>query len=235
MKKIIFLVIGLTMVVFAKPQNAAPAVKFIEVNGSAEMNLQPDEIELEIVLQEYDRSGKKIKLDDITDDFYKMLKKHQVDKDDLNYVSSAEFYWWYWWWHRNSHYQTKTITLKLTKNVNILKLVEDLNEKWVQQIRISKSTHSKLQQYRKDVKAEAAKAAKEKAGYLLQSLGEQLGQVLSVEEVPEINNQPNYWYRPNNLLSNSNISIQSDNNTESIGNIPSIKLRYEIKVKFAIQ
>ena len=223
---------SLMMVVFAKPQNAAPAVKFIEVNGSAEMNLQPDEIELEIVLQEYDRSGKKIKLDDITDDFYKMLKKHQ---DDLNYVSSTEFYWWYWWWHRHSHYQTKTVTLKLTKNINILKLVEDLDEKWVQQIRISKSTHSKLQQYRKDVKAEAAKAAKEKAGYLLQSLGEQLGQVLSVEEVPEINNQQNYWYRPNNLLSNSNISIQSDSNTESIGNIPSIKLRYEIKVKFAIQ
>lgn len=235
MKKIFLLAISLTMAVLAKTQNAAPAVKFIEVNGSAEMNLQPDEIELEFVLQEYDRAGKKIKLDDITSDFYKMLKKHQINSDDLNYVSSTEFYWWYWWWHRSNYYQTKTVTLKLTKNVNILKLVEDLNEKWVQQIRISKSTHSKLQQYRKDVKAEAAKAAKEKASYLLQSLGEQLGQVLSVEEVPEINNQQNYWYRPNNLLSNSNISIQNNDNDENIGNIPSIKLRYEIKVKFAIQ
>ncbi|MFZ1530162.1 MAG: SIMPL domain-containing protein [Ferruginibacter sp.] len=234
MKKIILLAICIAMLNSVKSQNTAPAVKFIEVNGSAEMNLQPDEIELEINLQEYERSGKKIKLDDITNDFYKMLKKHQVNSDDLNYVSSTEFYWWYWWWHRSSYYQTRTITLKLNKNINILKLVEDLNEKWVQSIRISKSTHSKLQQYRKDVKAEAAKAAKEKAAYLLQSLGEQLGQVLSVEEVPEVSNQPNYWYRPNNQLSNSNISIQSNSNDESIGNIPSIKLRYEIKVKFAI-
>lgn len=37
--------------------------KYIEVTGSAEMLVQPDEIELEIILLEYDIEGKKIELD----------------------------------------------------------------------------------------------------------------------------------------------------------------------------
>lgn len=219
--------------------------RFIEVNGSAEMNLQPDEIELEVILQEYDRSGKKIKLDNINDSFYAVLRKNKMKAEDLEFINNANhYYWWYWWSYRNQYYQTKTITLKLSSQTNILKLVEDLNTKWVQSIRISKSTHSKLQEYRKQVKAEAAKAAKEKAGYLLESLGEELDHVLSVEEIPEVANNPSnyyWWYnqRSSNLLSNSNVSVNQDEDSPSrssgIEHVASIKLRYEIKVKFAIR
>lgn len=254
MKKIYLLIVCLPCFIFTNAQMAADprgqftdTRRFIEVSGSAEMNLQPDEIELEVILQEYDRSGRKIKLDNINDSFYAVLRKNKMKAEDLEFINNANYYyWWYWWSYRNEYYQTKTITLKLSSQTNILKLVEDLNTKWVQSIRIAKSTHSKLQEYRKQVKAEAAKAAKEKATYLLESLGEELDNVLSVEEVPETTNNNNpynyyWWYNQgsSNLLSNSNVSVNQNQGSSSrssgIEHVASIKLRYEIKVKFAIR
>lgn len=236
MRKFLLLAVCFVFTNGAISQQSNNPVKFIEVSGSAEMNLQPDQLELEILLQEYERVNGKVKLAEITTEFYRILREHHVAVDGLNYLNSGEFYWWYWWNSRNQHIQTRSVTIKLDKNVNILGLVEDLNQKWVQRISISKSTHSKLQQYRKEVKAEAAKAAKEKAVYLLESLGEKLGNVLSVEEQPETNNQSPYWYRPANVLSNSNISIEAEDGADNrgISNTTAIKLRYEIKVKFSI-
>ena len=123
--------------------------------------------------------------------------------------------------------------MNLNKETNFLKLVEDLNEKWVENIRIASKKNKDIQKYRKDVKIEAVKAAKEKATYLLESVGEHIGSVISIEEIPENNN---YWYGNTNLLSNSIINHNAtNNNDDEVKNVASIKLRYEIKAKFEIK
>lgn len=237
MKKIKFVVIMFVMLFNKVLNNFVQAQtidnrKFIEVTGSAEMTIQPDEIELEIVLLEYDRSGQKVKLQKIEVDFYVVLKKNNVNIETLT-LSSSNNYWWYWWYYRNQSYQTKTMKIKLNKDTNFLQLVENLNEKWVQSIEISKTTNKETQKFRKEVKIEAIKAAKEKATYLLESIGEQIGGVLSIEEIPEATN---YWYNQSNMVSNSNISISNSGNSgNAVGNVPLIKLRYEIKAKFEIK
>jgi uncharacterized protein len=209
--------------------------KFIEVTGSAEMNISPDELELEIQLQEYDKMGRKVQLDDVNGELQRVLRKNHIDTSSLVFIRSSDYYWWYWWYQRDRYYQTKTISLKLTNKTNILKLVEDLHEKWVQSIRIAKSSHSKIYDYRKQVKKEATKMAKEKAVYLLESLGEELGNVLSIEEVPEAANN-SYWnsnLRSNYALANS--SVSTGENSNAVNSVADIKLRYEVKVKFAIR
>lgn len=214
--------------------------KTIEVTGSAEMSIVPDEIELEIILLEYNLNGKKVTLSNIEDDFNKILIKNNIDTKSINLeTSNNNWYWWHWWNYRYESYHTKTIHLKLNKETNFLKLVEDLNEKWTQSIRISKTTSKEIQRLRKEVKKEAMRAAKEKATYLLESVDETIGSLLSAEEIPETQNAPNFWYnRPNlinnvsNSVMNSNSFSSSDNGIENVGNI---KLRYEIKVKFEIK
>lgn len=210
--------------------------KYIEVTGSAEMTVAPDEVELEISLQEYDKAGKKIKLEEISRDFTSVLVKHHVDTSSVSFISSSDFYWWYWWSQRDKYYQRRTVTIKLNEKVNVLKLVEDLNEKWVESIRIAKSTHSRITEYRKQVKEDAALAAKNKAAYLLKVLGEEPGGVLSVDEMPDTYN--NYWWNSaGNMMSNATSFNYSQNAPDNSGvnGVSSIKLRYEIKVKFSIK
>ena len=214
--------------------------KTIEVTGSAEMSIVPDEIELEIILLEYNRNGKKVNLSDIEDEFNKVLTKNKIDPKSINLeASNNNWYWWHWWNYRYESYHTKTINLKLNKETNFLKLVEDLNEKWTQSIRISKTTSNEIQKLRKEVKKEAMRAAKEKATYLLESIDEKIGGLLAAEELPETQNTPNYWYNRPNLVNNVSNSVMNSNsftsNSNGIDNVGNIKLRYEIKAKFEIK
>ncbi|QBZ97295.1 SIMPL domain-containing protein [Flavobacterium sangjuense] len=238
--KTYFLALFLTVTLSVANAQNLDTRKFIEVTGSAEMSINPDEIELEIVLGEYDDGGKKVKLDDIQNDFYKILKKNKIDTKTLSLDSTNNnWYWWYWWNYRNASYRTKTITLKLNSKTNFLQLVEDLNDKYTQSIRISKTTHNEIQRLRKEVKIEAMKAAKAKATYLLESVGEEIDGLLSAEELPEVNtNYNNFWYGRQSFTSNVSNSVVSNNSSYddgAIDNAGQIKLRYEVKAKFKIK
>jgi len=213
--------------------NSADERKFIEVTGSAELFVQPDEIEVEIIIQEYDKNGKRVKLNDIESELYKVLEKNKINKSGLNLESAFYDNWWFWWYYwRSSNYQKRKIKLNLSNETDFLTFLEDLNSNWLESLRITKATNKDIQKYRKEVKIEAIKAAKEKAVYLLESIDEKIGSVLSVEELPE-NNYTNYWFNQSNLQT-SNVAMESVGNDNGVENVTSIKLRYEIKVKFEI-
>ncbi len=210
--------------------DATQKLRYISIIGSAEMNIQPNEIELEIVFKEYEKNDEKINLDAIEDEFYKTIKKNKIDKKNVLFGQS-NYYWYYWWTYRNDDLKRKTLTLKLTPKTNLLKLVKDLDQPWVESLRISKSTHTKLQEFRKEIKIKAIKAAKEKANYLLESIGEKTGKVISIEEVPDYSR--NNWYYWEDRLSNQ--SINTNQHSNEIENIAAIKLRCEIKAVFEIE
>ena len=213
-------------------QSQIDSRKFIQVTGSAEMSIKPDEIELKVVLSEYDKDGKIVRLDDIESEFAKILKSNKINPESISYESKSSWYWWYWWSYRNNPAHFKTVTLKLNKDTNFLKLVEDLNKQWTHSIQISNTSNKEIQRLRKEVKIEAMKAAKAKATYLLESVDEEIGGLLEVEEMPEATTS--YWFNPQNITSNSYVS-NSSNQNNSIDNASDIKLRYEVKAKFEIK
>ena len=213
-------------------QSQIDSRKFIQVTGSAEMSVKPDEIELEITLAEYDENGVKMRLDNIESEFNKILKTNKINPESISYKNLSTWYWLYWWNYRNDYLQNKTVTLKLNKDTNFLKLVEDLNKKWTYNIRISNTSNKEIQRLRKEVKIEAMKAAKAKATYLLESVDEEIGGLLEVEEMPEATT--NYWFNPQNIASNSYVA-NSSSQSKSIDNASDIKLRYEVKAKFEIK
>lgn len=57
-------------------QNIVEIRKYIDVTGSAEMNVDADEIELEITIVEFENYSSKVKLDSIVQEFYKILKNN---------------------------------------------------------------------------------------------------------------------------------------------------------------
>lgn len=239
--------------------------KYIEVTGSAEMSIQPDEVELSVTLQDSRNNFEKRE-----DEFIEICKKYKISEDQLAFKNSnSEWgywnYWWYWWYYRSSSELMQTYKIKATTKTNLLELVKELNKPWVRNISVGNTSNKDLQAYRKEVKKEAIRMAKEKATYLLEAIDEKIGSVISIEEVNADNasskNSPNgrywngygwYWDYPyygnayNNSNSNMNVSSNSvlssggGSNAQNPGDselagLSKIKLRYEVKAKFSIQ
>jgi len=200
------LITTLLLIITAAIHAQVDTRKFIEVTGSAEMTVQPDEVELEITLGELKKTNPR-KMADIEADFNSVLKKHNIRPESVKFQYASDGYWWHWWNDRQANSQTVRVTLG--HKTDILKFVKDLDKSWTHSIRIVDTRHKEMTQFRKNVKIEAIKVAKEKAAYLLESVGEKLGGVLAVTEMPEQENP--YWYSQNiqSQLSNSNVSQDS--------------------------
>lgn len=210
--------------------------KYIEVTGSAEMMVKPNFIELEIVLTENYPSQKSGQMEKIEKEFYKILNQNNIDSSDViinNY--SHGWYWWYWWNYRHHSHIDKTFKLKLSSNTDFLQLLKDLDQPYTKSIRISQTSHDEIQRFRKEVKMEAMKAAKEKATYLLESVNEKPGGLLFVEEIPQSQQNYYYNYRQQNLLSNAVVDYSPSHQGGEVSNVSQIKLRYEIKARFEIK
>jgi uncharacterized protein YggE len=158
--------------------------KHIIVNGSAEMIVQPDEVELEIVLGNHKKTGKALDYSQVESEFKALMKKHSIKPETVVFDTSDYWHWWYWWSDRYNR-DARVIKLKVDNKTDLLQFIKDLDQQWTVYLRITNSTSKDLQRFRKEVKMEAIKAAKQKAEYLLESVGEKVGGILAVEEMPE--------------------------------------------------
>ncbi len=212
-----------------------PINRIITVTGSAEMVIPPDEIELEITLTE---RGSWSTLSKIEKAFMDLLEGNNVSKENIIFNSAnASFYWYYWWYHRNDSRKSKKYVLKLSTNTDFMKLVKSLDKEYVTSIRIKKTSNKNLQQFRKDVKIEAIKAAKSKAKYLLEAVDQEVGELMQVDELNVVdNNSVSGYWNQNKTSSISNMMMSySKTRGTYIENVPEIRLRYEIKTKFEIK
>lgn len=207
---------------------------YIEVTGSAEMTIVPDIIELEVVLASENDS--KSSVDAMEKNFFDVLEAHKIPKVLVSFVSVENPYYWYYWWFEYRHYNnTRTYKINLDCNLYDLSFIKDLKPENVRSIRITQSRHSKISEYRMQIKKEAIVAARDKAQYLMESIGQKAGKAFEVVELQEPENN-NYWYGYNNQNPTSNcvMSQSSYDVPQAEANIPAIKLRFEIKAKFEI-
>jgi uncharacterized protein YggE len=89
-----------------------------------------------------------------------------------------------WQWNQRKKpvdfLESRRYVLKLNNLAKVDDVLSKVDAKGIEYVNISRYEHSKIEQYRKDLKLKALQAAKEKAGYLVQGLGEQLGGVLEI-------------------------------------------------------
>ena len=202
--------------------------KFITVTGSADVVVSPDEIELELSLKEYDFRNTRKELEEIEGELVQILHQHGISEEAITF-KDPNSYWYYWWGYRNERYKQQRFNVKIDQQVNMLDLMKALNIRGVQSLRIANTNHKDLQKLRKEVKIRATQAAKEKATYLLESVGEELGDVVLIEEL----STSNYRYRNNAMV--SNVSLSHSGNDNELENISNIRLQYSIKAKYTIK
>ncbi|MBC7861721.1 MAG: SIMPL domain-containing protein, partial [Bacteroidia bacterium] len=237
----------------------------IEVIGSADMEIQPDEIFYRVTLQEYKKWGKKISMKELETQLLNKTAKLGIKKEDVkmeNTVSTGNYYDYYYYdyyyYHqkRTNYFVSKTFTIKFNSPETIEKFLETADSLNYTAGRISGFDNSNKQAYRDSLKIMALKAAKNKAEMLLSALGEKTGEVLAITEIETQqtnkvnstvqNNSPYYWrwanydYNyPEQEQNQTQISNQSYNGgiTKENTNAPfkDLKLRYEIKAVFRIK
>lgn len=225
----------LTTGIFAQAPNPFP--KTISVTGSAELEIIPDEIYVVVTLKEYEKKGTgKIDLESIKTDFLNSCKSIGLPDSTIT-IAAYEGYNPKTWLNKKAKdelYASIAYQVKFNSSKKMDELVSKLDDKATQNFDVILASHSRLQEYRKQVKIQAIKAAKAKAEYLTEAVGEQLG--VAVNIIENQNDTPmEPRYNMNQLTFANSYNYSANNNEEAGTDFKKIKIRMEINVVFALK
>lgn len=203
-------------------------VKKIEVTGQAEMEIIPDEIYLRITLKEYKNGTKTVSINTLEAELVKAVKKMNLEEDALR-VENIYGYNWDWKKKKTGDFlASKSFKLKLNDVKKVNDLVNSLDNEGLNNLNISELNHSKIEEHKMNLKIEALKNAKVKAGKLLTAIDEELGSALEIQEIEYIN-APSY--ARNQMM----MSTKMDGNYESNLEFKNITIKAEVKAVFEIK
>ena len=208
--------------------------RYIEVTGSSETEIIPDEIHFMITIKEYwqeefEKKSKtedyqtKVPVNEIEHNLMSALKQAGIDPSDIQTKEVGDY-----WRERGKDFLiSKTFDIKLQNPDQINRIIQTVNTKGIQSMNIGELKNKDLQEYRKQGKIEALKAARQKADYLVAAMGQKLGNVLRIVEPEE---RSFSYFQPQSAM--SNVAMPSyDSNPE---NFRTIKLRYQMTARFEI-
>ena len=214
--------------------------KTINVAGSAEMEVVPDEIYVQVVLREYDKKGGgKTGIETIKNDFLKAVLSTGLSETDISVQGYQGWDGNYFWYKKNKKKNPDlkasiTYQIKVATTKKMDELVQKLDDEATQNFFISKVSHSKIQEFKKQLKIQAVKAAKDKAIYLAESIDEKVGEALTINEPNEIQLYPLAY--SNRMMKMEAAQSIMDTGGEQVPNIDfkKIKLQFEVNVVFAL-
>jgi uncharacterized protein YggE len=217
-----------------------PKQKTINVSGLAEMEVVPDEIYVQVQLREYEKKGgAKVDIDAIKKDFLQAALSVGIKETDIAVQGYQGWDGNIWMYKKNKKKNPDlnasiTYQVKLATTGKMDELVQKLDDEATQSFFISNVSHSKLQEFKKELKIQAVKSAKEKAVYLAAAINEAAGEAITINEPNELNPYPVPMYA--NVMMKSEARVMGDNE-QQVPNIDfkKIKLRFEVSATFALK
>lgn len=237
MKKANFIFLLAVVVCFAAAtfgQTNTDQRRVIEVTGSAEMLIMPNEFNFKIVLTERIENKQKLTIEMQETSLKKELAALGVDvQKDLSVSDMTSFYI-----ARKRTKDTlgsKVYSLKLRDLEKIEKLQEIADRLNIAGLDLMNSTHSELTTFRRETKIEAIKAAKIKAQYMLGAVGENIGQAVYVKEIEDDYSDSR---EQSNVRVNSNVispGFMAMQDAQSTLSFSKIRIRFSVLAKFEIK
>ena len=209
--------------------------KKITVSGNAETEVTPDIIYINISLKEYLKDGnskKKVEINDLEIQLYNAIQSAGISRDNLT-ISNLSGYNTIAEKKKNPDFlASKQYSLKVTDLNKWNAIIGAVDPKGIAYTNIASYDYSKIELLKKELKIKALQAAKLKATYLVEALGNQLGSVLDIQEV---NNEyyPQPVYRTNMMAMKS---ASADEAAPSVDiDFKKIKLTYVMNTVFEIK
>jgi uncharacterized protein len=213
-----------------------PLVKKIEVTGSAEQEVLPDEIFVTISLREYfkDKDNKnKIDIMVLEKQLQKAVEDAGIPKENFTIGTINGYREWWGKKKPTTFLESKSYIIKVPNLFKIDGIISKVDDKGIAYTNIDRYEFSKIEQLRKEIKIKALQAAKEKAKYLLEGIGEQMGEALEIIEIDQsYSPQPVY---SNRMMMSAKMDVSADAMPESTVDVQKIKVRYEMKASFRIK
>lgn len=227
MKKTILLIL-LSFNYFTFSQNSKQTeLPFIEVTGTAKREIEPNLIYISITLTEKSIDNKKFSIEAQEKELQKILVELNIPSSKLtlaDYNSSILTV------KRKEigFKQSKQFTLILETAKQVSELFEKLFNANIKEADVFKIDHTDIVKFNKEVRIDAIKAAKDKAEYITNAVGNKIDKPL---EIIELGATDMNYYRGNlNTFYSQNVETNS-----SSSEFKKILITFSFKVKYQIQ
>lgn len=228
---IAILLILVTSVV-ASGQDVFKGEHYIEVTGSSEMEIEPNEIFLFVKLREFEENRSKVSLEKLDKQFLDAVKAANIDRKNLTIAdagSSLEKF------RRRDKdaFREKSYELKLTSAAELERFLEKIEPVKVYQLDLTRLHHTDMEKFKIDLKVKALQAAQTKASTLLKSIGAELGKPIMVRDWDQDPVQPLPNVRTNMMYKAE--AMDAAAGVEEQTAFRKLRLRAQITAQFAIQ
>lgn len=210
---------------------------YIEVTGTAEKEVIPDEIYIGINIREKYANKVKVTIEEQEEKLKAAVKSLGIELSNL-YLSDVNADFVKVSWQKKDVLTKKEYTLKVSNATLVGQVFLELEKLEITDAFISKVNHSKIDSLRKEVKIMAIKAAKNKADYLLTAIGEQTGKPLIVDESMQTITRGEYQRmatRNINSVAATTAGVYQEEELKREIQFQKIKLNSSIYVKFSIK
>lgn len=222
----------------SQPITVQPFVKKIDVTGAAEMEVVPDRIFFSISLREYfkDKDKDRVDIEVLEKQLVAAVRDAGIPKENFQ-IENITGNRWHWNGRKKptDFLESKRYVLELSDLAKIDPILSKIEPKGIEYVNISRYDHTKMEQFRKELKIKALQAAKDKAGYLVQSVGEQLGGILEIQEMGDNVYYPQPYEARSNMMMKAEMADGAMGAAEPEIGFKKIKLRYEMRAAFAIK
>jgi uncharacterized protein YggE len=230
MKKlfILALLLPFTCQVFAQ---AADARRTIVVTGMAEAEVTPDILNVSISLQEYMDGKKHVSISTLEAELENAVKNAGIPKEDFTIDDIAGWNYYYQKKKAPDFMAGKQYRIRVHNLDKYNQILAALNPKGVSSTEVQSYEYSKRVELKRELKINALIAARDKATYMLDALGEKLGQPVTIDETEPI---PSYFSSPSSIYANSTMRTNAAP-AESDINYKKIKLSFQVRAVFEIK
>ncbi|MCZ4695371.1 DUF541 domain-containing protein [Ancylomarina euxinus] len=184
MKQFILLGFALLITQFSSAQSGTKNFidqHYIEVNGNAKMEIIPDEIYLNINLSERDTKNKE-SVDQLENKMFKALKQIGIDLEKQLSVQDFTSNFQTYFLKKKDIMKSKDFQVIVHDTKTLSSLFSSLEKIGISNIQIEKVDHSKIEEFKLEVKVKAIKDAKAKAKALTAALNQEIGKAIYINE-----------------------------------------------------
>ncbi|WP_417141202.1 SIMPL domain-containing protein [Phocaeicola coprocola] len=187
--------------------------RYIEVTGTSEMEVVPDEIHYLIEIQEYfeeefdgvsksEQYKTKVPITRIEQELMQAIHDAGIPDSAVRVQEYGNN-----WRHQGHDFLiSKQLDITLQDFKQIDRIVQKLNTRGIHSMRIGKLDNKDILTYHQKAKIEALKAAQRKAAYLVEALDKKLGPVMHIVENETDNSIP---FTQSNVLSSYAVSFNN--------------------------